>query len=85
MSAMHNLKRMKYHTLADSYRQAGYEVAVHGFVVGALGSWSKENEEVFRSLRVAERYTLLFRKLCVTETLRRSRDIYVTHITGQQQ
>ena len=85
LSAMHNLKRMKYHTLADSYRQAGYEVAVHGFVVGALGSWSKENEEVFRSLRVADRYTLLFRKLCVTETLKRSRDIYVTHITGQQQ
>lgn len=57
------------------------EVIFAPFVVGSLGSWDPSNDALVK--RICSRYYgKLMRKLCVSETIGFSRDIYVEHITG---
>ena len=49
---------------------------VDGFVIGALGSWDPGNEEVLRKLLIGRGYAALFRKLCCTEAIKGSYNIW---------
>ncbi|GFR01202.1 retrovirus-related Pol polyprotein from type-1 retrotransposable element R2 [Trichonephila clavata] len=53
-------------------------------VVGALGAWDPENDSFLR-LVATKSYTNVLRKLCVSDCIRWSRDIYVQHLTGARQ
>uniref|UniRef100_A0A1B6CMU0 Reverse transcriptase domain-containing protein n=1 Tax=Clastoptera arizonana TaxID=38151 RepID=A0A1B6CMU0_9HEMI len=80
-----NHKVNKYASLAEKYREKGYEVSLDAFILGALGSWDRANEGVLKHLRVSPRYARVLRRLMVSDVIRWSRDIYVTHVTGHQQ
>lgn len=54
------------------------------FVIGSLGSWDPENDN-FVSRICSRTYAKTFRKLCVTDTIRFSRNIYTEHLTGVRQ
>lgn len=49
---------------------------VDGFVVGALGSWDPENEPVLKKLSIGRNYASIFRKLCCTEAIKGSHEIW---------
>lgn len=60
--------------------EKGYtDVYLGAFVVGSLGSWDPENEEVLRKLQVRRNYAKLFRKLCVSSAISGSYDIWRAH------
>jgi len=75
----------KYGCVAQELRAQGYQVTLDAFIVGALGSWDPANERVLKHLKIAPRYSSLMRRLMVSDTIRWSRDIYVTHLTGHRQ
>ncbi|GIY44230.1 uncharacterized protein CDAR_27071 [Caerostris darwini] len=64
--------------------KTGVKATVIPFVVGALGSWYPPNDVFLRKF-CAKSYLNLFRKLCVSDTIRWSRDIYIEHLTGHRQ
>ena len=67
----------KYSHLKRVLQEKGYRrVEIDGFVVGALGSWDPENEPVLRKLSIGQRYSAMFRKLCCTEAIKGSHDIW---------
>jgi hypothetical protein len=78
------LKLQKYEDLARAPSGRFAEVKVDAIVLGSLGSWDPENEKVMRSM-CSKKYLKLFKKLCVSDVIRYSRDIYVEHITGVRQ
>lgn len=78
-------KTEKYEQLAEQLRLKGYEVSLDGFIVGALGSWDMANERVIKQLGISSRYAQTMKRLMVSDVIRWSRDIYVTHITGHRQ
>jgi len=57
------------------------EVTVHPFIVGSLGSWDPANDVLVRKL-CSRSYAKLMRKLCVSDAISLSRDIYTEHISG---
>lgn len=59
-------------------------VTVEPILVGALGSWDKKNNQFVRQLG-SRRYIKTMKRLCVSDVLKWSRDIYVEHLTGQRQ
>ena len=74
----------KYHHLKQVLEEKGYrKVEVDGFIVGALGSWDPENEPVLRKLSIGRRYAVLFRKLCCTEAIKGSHDIWKAKTTAR--
>ncbi|GFY73421.1 retrovirus-related Pol polyprotein from type-1 retrotransposable element R2 [Trichonephila inaurata madagascariensis] len=50
-------------------------------VVGSLGAWDPENDVFLRKV-ATNRYLAVLRKLCVSDCIRWSRDIYIQHLTG---
>lgn len=54
-------------------------MSIEAIVVGALGSWDPKNERICHR-PCSKKYTKLMNKLIVSDTLRASRDIYITHI-----
>lgn len=78
-------KRTKYEELRSELAAShNAEVVVVPFIVGALGSWDPVNDPFLRSL-CSRSYAALFRKLCVSDVIGFSRDIYIEHITGTRQ
>ena len=79
-------KLEKYQPLAERLkRQYNYrKVSVVPFIVGSLGSWWTGNDPFMRKL-CSRSYAELMRRLCVADTIRWSRDIYVQHITDRLQ
>ena len=73
-------KELKYEHLRTHFEALGKECAVYGFVVGALGSWHPGNERVLAALNMTPRYKNLFRKLCCTDVIQGSTDIYRQHL-----
>ncbi|CAL8079908.1 unnamed protein product [Orchesella dallaii] len=86
LTAAAEVKRLKYADLAERLKQQyNYKTAtVIPFVVGALGSWYPGNDAFMKKL-CAKSYASLMRRLCVTDVIRWTRDIYIEHITGKQQ
>ncbi|CAM1299311.1 Uncharacterised protein r2_g919 [Pycnogonum litorale] len=72
-------------SLVTSLRQRGRDAVCLPFVVGALGTWYPENSKVLRRLGVAKRYIPLFRRLCIADAIRSTRDVYVEFICGHRQ
>ncbi|KAG5871525.1 hypothetical protein JTB14_028588 [Gonioctena quinquepunctata] len=72
----------KYNGIAEELRAQGYETSVDAFIVGALGTWDPENEEVLRKCGVSQRYATLMRRRMCSDDIKWSRDIYVELLTG---
>lgn len=79
-------KVQKYQALAERFKTSyNYrKVEVVPFIVGALGSWYPGND-AFMGKLCSRKYAAMMRKLCVTDAIRWSRDIYIQHITNKQQ
>ena len=73
-------KLNKYEGLKQFFVGQGKQCQVFGFVVGALGSWHPANENVLRELGMSKRYRSLFRKLCCTDAIQGSTNIYREHL-----
>ena len=73
-------KEVKYEHLKNHLEAQGKTCSVYGFAVGALGSWHPGNKRVLAALGMTNRYKNLFRKLCVTDVIQGSSDIYRKHL-----
>ncbi|GIX97743.1 retrovirus-related Pol polyprotein from type-1 retrotransposable element R2 [Caerostris darwini] len=77
-------KSAKYETLIPLYQAQGLRATIVPFIVGALGSWCPWNDKLLKNF-CTNSYIAVFRKLCVSDTIKWSRDIYTEHITGHRQ
>ncbi|GFQ99363.1 uncharacterized protein TNCT_733761 [Trichonephila clavata] len=78
-------KMEKYKPLLDYFHQLGRnKVSIVPIVVGLLGAWDPENDSFLRKF-ATKSYLNVLRKLCVSDNIRWSRDIYIQHLTGVQQ
>ncbi|GFR23248.1 retrovirus-related Pol polyprotein from type-1 retrotransposable element R2 [Trichonephila clavata] len=78
-------KITKYNQLLSHFASLGAtKVSIVPILVGSLGSWDPDND-AFLKLVATRSYLGLLRKLCVSDCIRWSRDIYVQHLTGAQQ
>ena len=73
-------KTEKYQPLKAFFLSQGLQCEVFGFVVGSLGAWYPPNEPVLRRLGMTTSYKSLFRKLCCTDAIQGSNDIYRHHL-----
>ena len=70
----------KYEPLKDFVISTGRKCLIFPFVVGALGSWYTKNELLMTRLGMTRRYKSLFRKLCCTDAIQGSNNIYRLHL-----
>ena len=70
----------KYAPLKEFLSSKGKSCEIFPFVVGALGSWYKQNELLLTRLGMTRRYKSLFRKLCCTDAIKGSNSIYRLHL-----
>jgi hypothetical protein len=77
-------KRNKYVQLARALRSRFPEVKVDAIVLGTLRTWDPENDKLMKTM-CSRQYLKLFKKLCVSDVIRYSCDIYIEHITGIRQ
>ena len=80
LSDAENRKLNKYDHLKHHFISKGLNCEVFGFVIGALGSWYPKNEAVLRNLGMTRSYKSLFRKLCCTDVIQGSTNIYRKHL-----
>ncbi len=73
-------KVTKYDHLKQHFNRLGIKCNVFGFVIGALGTWHPNNEAVLNQLRMSKTYKSLFRKLCCSDAIRGSAEIYYNHM-----
>ncbi|XP_046856060.1 uncharacterized protein LOC124449154 [Xenia sp. Carnegie-2017] len=73
-------KITKYEHVKRYFQSTGKSCSVHGFVIGSLGAWHPNNEVVLSKLNMSNNYKSLFRKLCCTDVIRGSADIYYDHV-----
>ena len=85
LEAARVIKEGKYRAEADQLRLKGFDVEVHGFVLGSLGSWHTKNEAVLNRLGVQKGYRALMRKLMCLDVIKGSRDIWTEFVTGHRQ
>ncbi|XP_064462303.1 uncharacterized protein T26G10.4-like [Ornithodoros turicata] len=74
-------KEAKYELLKPHLQRRFHRVSVQAIVVGALGSWDPANNKVMKKL-CTKSYLGVFKKLCVSNVIAASRNIYVEHVTG---
>ena len=70
----------KYQPLKEFLVSRGKSCKIYSFVVGALGSWYKQTEILLSKLGMTRRYKSLFRKLCSTDAIQGSNNIYRLHL-----
>ncbi|GIY12441.1 uncharacterized protein CEXT_179181 [Caerostris extrusa] len=78
LDVAHQRRIDKYAPVIDELKNQGITATVIPFVVDALGSWYPPNDSFLRKF-CAKSYINLFRKLCVSDTIKWSRDIYIEH------
>jgi len=78
-----DLRRTRYANLAVEL-SGDQPAEVVPFVVGALGAWDPGNDEFLAKL-CSRSYASKMRRLCVSEVISFSRDIYIEHLTGTRQ
>ncbi|CAJ0584946.1 unnamed protein product, partial [Mesorhabditis spiculigera] len=78
-------KLRKYADIFNKFNADGYDTFLDAFIVGPLGGWDQENDNVLRRLAVSVKYAALMKKLMVADALKWSRDVYVEHITAHRQ
>jgi len=77
-------KKEKYRHLVPLLKRGNVRrVHLDAFVVGSLGSWDPDNEDVMK-LFTTKFDKNLFRNLCVSNVIKWSRDIYTEHDTGSR-
>ena len=74
-----NEKRAKYAELVEWARSHYDEVHFDSLVVGSLGSWDPDNEQLLKQLNIGSKYSVLFRKLCCLDAIKGSLDIWRSH------
>ncbi|KAF8385098.1 hypothetical protein PRIPAC_74240 [Pristionchus pacificus] len=79
------IKRAKYTPVIEKYEEQGYTVEFRPLVVTVLGMWWRGSCDSLKSLKIFPRYAELLRKLLVTDAIRGSRNVCVTHMTGVAQ
>ncbi|GBN58664.1 hypothetical protein AVEN_243521-1 [Araneus ventricosus] len=77
-------KLEKYAHLIPHYSVNGCKASVIPIIVGALGSWDHKNDK-FLLKHMTKSYLNKFHKLCCSDVLHWSRDIFVEHVTGHRQ
>ncbi|GFY44120.1 retrovirus-related Pol polyprotein from type-2 retrotransposable element R2DM [Trichonephila inaurata madagascariensis] len=78
-------KVFKYLELLPYFSSLGFQqVHIVPIIVGSLGAWDPENDIFLRKV-ATNRYLAVLRKLCVSDCIRWSRDIYIQHLTGAKQ
>lgn len=65
----------KYAPLKEFLLSKGKSCEIYPIVVGALGSWYKQNEILLTKLGMTRRYKSLFGKLCCTDAIKGSNSI----------
>jgi hypothetical protein len=70
----------KYQLLKDHFISHGKKCEVYRFVVGALGAWYKHNKLLLTKLGMTRRYKSLFRKLCCSDAIQGSTNMYRLHL-----
>jgi hypothetical protein len=78
-------KVMKYQPVKTYFQSLGKRCNVYGFVIGSLGTWHPNNKAVLRSLGMSRSYKSLFRKLCCSDVIKGSADIYYQHMNNDAQ
>jgi len=56
-------------------------VTVDAFIIGSLGAWDPDNEDILKLFTSTFDRTL-FKRLCVSNCIKWSRDIYQEHVEG---
>ncbi|GBM32727.1 hypothetical protein AVEN_263383-1 [Araneus ventricosus] len=74
----------KYAHLVDFYSQNGCNASVIPILVGALGSWDPKNDKFLHKVMTTS-YLNKFQKLCFSDVLQWSRDIFIEHVTCHRQ
>ncbi|GFQ91951.1 retrovirus-related Pol polyprotein from type-1 retrotransposable element R2 [Trichonephila clavata] len=75
----------KYRPLLKFFQANGWsKVHIVPIILGSLGAWDPINDGFLKKV-ATKSYLSLLRKLCVSDCIRWSRDIYIHHITGVQQ
>ena len=69
-------KEVEYEHLKTHFESLNKTCSVFGFAIGALGSWHPSNERVLSALNMSPCYRNLFRKLCCSDVIQGSTDIY---------
>ncbi|GIY31151.1 retrovirus-related Pol polyprotein from type-1 retrotransposable element R2 [Caerostris darwini] len=77
-------KLAHYEPLIPLYQAQGLQPQVVPILVGALGSWDPQKDAFLRRF-MSRSYLNTFRRLCVSDTIKWSRDIYVEFLTGHKQ
>ena len=78
-------KPLKYDSIAQSYRARGIDAEVHGFAIGALGTWLVSNDAVFSRIGIPNKARKALRQRMCTDVIAGSRDVYVEHVSGKRQ
>ena len=73
-------KIQKYAHIAQHFMRMGKNCRVFGFVIASLGAWHPHNEKALDQIQMSPRYRTLFRKLCCSDAIRGSADIYLSHM-----
>ena len=76
LSIADNRKKEKYSYLVDFFASQNVRAKVYGFVVGALGGLFAGNEKVLNEIGMSMQYRTLFIKLCCSDVIKGSRNIY---------
>mgnify|MGYP002804385662 CR=1 FL=1 len=76
-------KVMKYEHVKAHFQSRGMKCNGFGFVIGSLGTWHPNNKAVLRSLGMSRCYKSLFRKLCCSDVIQGSTDIYHQHMNNK--
>ena len=66
----------KYESLKEFVVSTGRKCHIFPFVVGALGAWYTKNELLMTRLGMTRQYKSFFRKLCCTDAIQGSNNIY---------
>ncbi|GIY30012.1 retrovirus-related Pol polyprotein from type-1 retrotransposable element R2 [Caerostris extrusa] len=77
-------KMAHYEPLMPIYQAQGLQPHIVPILVGALGSWDPQNDSFLRRF-MSRSYLNTFRKLCVSDSIKWSRDIYIEFLTGHKQ
>ena len=80
LQAAEDRKIQKYAHIAQHFMRMGKNCRVFGFVVGSLGAWHPHNEKALDRIQISPRYRKLFRKLCCSDAICGSADIYLSHM-----
>ena len=78
LKAARQKKKEKYEHLKPLLKQQHQleDVTVDAFVIGSLGSWDPDNDDLLPDIGIGRNYSTLFRRLCVMEAIKGSHSIW---------